>query len=110
MTDMVERVARAIFRERLTTTVRVLCDNGMIVGTSSIPPAIEAALDNVEVLLPVQWEAMKAMVRIGITEMREPTPEMIAAIGMIKDDTQITLADVKTAWGYAVDAALKESP
>lgn len=45
--------------------------------------------------------------RAAIKAMREPTAEMVAAAGSIRDD-RADESDVRAAWSEAIDAALKE--
>lgn len=101
MSEMVERVARAICEARGGDPDVLL----------SINSAYDDGRPEADVAIP-NWRNHAAAARAAIEAMREPSPEMLAAFVPAKDDGPIGTwgGRIKErVWRAMIDAALKES-
>lgn len=97
MSDIVERVARAIFEawaaeESAASTWDDVCQR----AKDGYPHA-------------QKWHRMAiSEARAAIEAMREPTPKMVEAHYMAHARAETVMADAQSVWNAMIDAALKQ--
>lgn len=92
MTDMIERVARALCRCRVSQSDYVL-------GWASVEQEVHYC-----------WNEWTEEARAAIEAMREPTEDMLYTGNAQIPDWDRQIEDVRNTWHAMIDAALKERP
>ena len=80
MSEMVERVARALRRSRFDGMLVAVRDEGVIIDNAVLAAVREKLLDDFIKTSPAMWGADRLLARVAIAAMREPTDGMVAGV------------------------------